>query len=135
MKKLTVFAVFVLVAVMGCVSNSTSGLEVALKEGEGQPIIRIDDSSFKRHVDVEEAIVRRVATGFLEASVRIRNCKKMDYPIQYKFTWFDADGMEIQPGARPWEQTTLHGGEAVTLSATAPEKSGTSFVVRLRRIM
>ena len=132
--KLTVLAVLALVVMTGCVVNSTGGMEVALKEGSGQTIFRIDDNSFKRHVDVEETILRRATTGFLEARVRVRCRDKRDFPIQYKFMWFDADGMEIQPGARPWEQTTLHGGEAVTLSATAPEKSGSRFVVRLRRI-
>ncbi|MBQ7177457.1 MAG: YcfL family protein [Victivallales bacterium] len=134
MKKLAPFTVLILVVMLGCASDSTSGLELTLKEGGSQPIIRIVDSSFKRHIDVEEAIMRRGKTGFLEASVCVRNRKKKDYPIQYKFFWFDADGMEIQPGARPWEQTTLHGGEAVTLSATAPEKGGSKFIIRLRRI-
>ena len=132
--KLTVLGVLVLVLMTGCVTNSTGGIEVSLKEGGGQASIRIDDSSFKRHVDVEETLLRRATTGYIEARVRVRNREKRDFVMQYKFMWFDSDGMEIQPGSRPWGQTTLHGGEAVTLSATAPEKSGTGFVVRLRRI-
>lgn len=123
-----------LVVGSGCVSSSTGGLEVSLQEGAGQPIVRVDDSFFRRHVDITDALVRRATTGFAEAGVHVRNRFGKDFPLQYKFTWFDADGMEVQSGGRPWEQVLLHGGEDATLSATAPEKRAVRFVVRLRRI-
>lgn len=123
-----------LAAVAGCASTATGGLEVALKEGGGERSVRIDDSFFRQHVDIEEAIVRRTASGFLEARVRVRNRLGKDFPIQYKFEWFDGDGMEIQPGRRPWEQTILHGGDADSLAATAPERDAVKFVTRLRRV-
>lgn len=134
MKKLAAFAVLVLILGAGCVSNSTGGLEVALIEGSGQPTIRVDDWQFNRLIDVEDTLVNRVSTGFLEANLRVRNRTGKDFPLQYKFYWFDANGMEIQPGGRPWEQINVHGGEAVTLSATSPEKNAVKYVVRLRRI-
>ena len=129
------FALAMALAVFaGCASTATGGLEVALKEGGGQPSVRIDDSFFRQHVDVEEAIARRTASGFLEARVRVRNRLGKDFPVQYKFEWFAEDGMEIQPDCRPWEQTVLHGGEAVSLAATAPERDAVRFVTRLRRV-
>jgi len=133
-KRLTAFAVLVLIMGAGCVSSSTGGLEVSMSEGGGQATVRVDDRQFKRLIDVENAIVRRAVSGFLEANVVARNRAGNDIFIQYKFEWFDKDGMAIQPGGRPWEQTTIHGGEAVTLSATAPEKSGVRYIVRIRRI-
>lgn len=120
--------------VTGCVSTSTGGLEVSLKEDSEKSTIRIDDSFFKQHIDVEDVLVRRAATGFLEARVRVRNKLGKDFSLQYKYEWFDSDGMEVQPGSRPWQQIVAHGGEAVTLSATAPEKSASSFITRLRRV-
>ena len=134
MKKLAAFAVLVLIFGAGCVSNSTGGLEVALAEGGGQATIRIDDKKINKLISVENTIVRRRENGFLEANVQVRNCSKNVLSIQYKFKWFDADGMEVQPGGRPWElKTDVHGGEQVTLSATAPEKSGVKFLLRLRQ--
>ena len=134
MMRLTWVVVIVLILGAGCVSSSTGGLEVALAEGGVQAAIRVDDRQFKRLINVENAIARRAASGFLEANVVTRNRTRNDLPIQYKFEWFDKDGMAVQPGGRPWEQTTIHGGESVTLSATAPEKNGVRYIVRMRRI-
>ena len=132
--KLIMSAAMVLVVATGCMGPSTGGLEVILKEGEKQAIVRIDDSSFAKRIVVEETIARRSNTGFLGATVKVRNRFDRDFPIQYRFEWFDGDGMEIQSGGRPWEQAILHGGAAAMLSATASDKRGVRFVVRLRRV-
>ena len=107
MMRLTWVVVIVLILGAGCVSSSTGGLEVALAEGGVQAAIRVDDRQFKRLINVENAIARRAASGFLEANVVTRNRTRNDLPIQYKFEWFDKDGMAVQPGGRPWEQTTI----------------------------
>lgn len=117
----------------GCVSTSTGGMEVALREG-GTANVRIDDGSFRQHVDVEEAKSHRTEFGFLSASVQVRNKLNKDFAVQYKFVWFDENGMEVLPGGRAWEQTTIHGGELVSLQATAPDKAVVKYIVRLRRI-
>ena len=134
-QKLAFFALgTALMAMAGCVSTATGGLEVSLKENDGPFRVRVDDGFFSQHIDVEESAVRRESTGFLNARVLVRNKLGRDFPVQYKFRWFDGDGMEVQPDGRPWEQKVLHGGEAASLSATAPEKSAVGFVVRLRRV-
>lgn len=120
-------------ALAGCISMSTGGLEAAASEG-GAPTVRIDDSFFAQHVTVEDVRSHRTEMGFLAASVYVRNRYAKDFPVQYKFTWFDANGMEVQPNGRPWEQTMVHGGEGVSLAATAPEVAVTRFVVRMRRM-
>lgn len=118
----------------GCETMSTSGLEVAIGEG-GAGVIRVDDRSLSRKVVVEKGIVRREASGFATAQVFVRNTCRDDLSIQYKFRFFDAAGMEVQPGARAWEQTVLHGDDSASLSAVAPTKDVVSFSVRIRRVM
>lgn len=117
----------------GCVSTSTGGMEVAFREG-GTANVRIDDSFFRQHVDVEETASNRTEFGFLSASVLVRNRLNKDFAVQYKFIWFDENGMEVLAGGRAWEQTTIHGGELVSLQATAPDKAVVKYIVRLRRI-
>ena len=118
----------------GCETMSTSGLEVAVGEG-GAGVIRVDDRSLSRKLVVEKGIVRREASGFAKAQVFVRNTCRDDLPIQYKFRFFDATGLEVQPGARAWEQTVLHGDDSASLSAVAPQKDVVSFSVRIRRVM
>lgn len=125
--------VFACLALTGCISSSTGGMETVATEG-GTPVVRIDDMFFAQHLKVEEVRSHRTEMGFLAAAVYVRNRYSKDFPVQYKFTWFDANGMEVQPNGRPWEQTVIHGGEGATLAATAPEPIVTRFVVRMRRM-
>ncbi len=119
---------------VGCETMSTSGLEVAVSEG-GAGVIRVDDRSLSRNVVVEKGIVRREDSGFAKVQVFVRNTCRNDQPIQYQFRFFDADGMEVQPGARAWEQTVFHGDDSAVLSAVAPRKEVVQFSVRIRRVM
>ena len=134
MKKLVSSAVLALVTATGCVGPNTGGLAVALGEGDGQAVVSVDDVAFSKHVAVEEAFVRRATTGFLEARVRVCNRFDRDFQVQYKFEWFDDAGLEIQPGGRPWEVLTLHGGENASLAAVAPEKCAVKFIALMRRV-
>ena len=132
MRLLTITAACAVFAI-GCAS--TNGFEVvAMEGGGGTPYVRLDDSYLARKLSVETAAVRREPSGFASAQVRVRNTKSEDLQIQYKFTFCDNDGMEVQPGARAWEVITIHGGESVPLSAVAPDASVSRFVVRVRRV-
>ncbi|MBP5284558.1 MAG: DUF1425 domain-containing protein [Kiritimatiellae bacterium] len=121
------------IAAAGCASISTDGLEVAAAEGGGAAV-RVDDYFFSRHVEVEDVNCARTDMGFLKASAYVRNKGARDFHIQYKFKWFDADGLEVGPDGRPWEQAWMRGGEAITLAAAAPDVSAVRFVVRIRRM-
>ncbi len=127
------FGAIACMALTGCVSMSTGGWEVVASEG-GTPTVRVDDTIFAQHVAVEDVHSHRTAEGYLAVLVQVRNKYSEDFPIQYKFTWFDANGMEVQPNGRPWEQVTLHGGESVPLSATGPEPTVVRFTMRARRM-
>lgn len=117
----------------GCVSMSTGGIEVSFREN-GSAQVRIDDGFFRQHIEIEEAKSNRTEFGFLSASVLVRNKLDKDFPFQYKFVWFDGNGMEVLPAGRAWEQATVHGGELISLQATAPDKAVVKYIVRMRRI-
>lgn len=127
-------AAAVILSLTGCVSTSTGGLVVSLKEGGTSAETRVDDMFFRQHIDIVECGAIRTDMGFLKASVLVRNRYGKDFPLQYKFSWFGSDGAEIQAEGRPWEQKVMHGGEDISLQAVAPEKSAVKFAARLRRV-
>ncbi|MBQ4480243.1 MAG: DUF1425 domain-containing protein [Victivallales bacterium] len=134
MKRLWVLLVLV-VLVTGCASVSTGGFEVSLSENDGGAFkVRFDDKQLSRELTVEKAITHRGTSDFLSIQVVIRNASTGDYPMQYKFMFFDTYGLEVRSGDRGWEQKVLHGGEAVTLAAVAPDKAVSSVIVRVRRV-
>ena len=130
------WAMLALVAFLqGCANVTTGGFEVSISEKDaGTYRMHVDDTGFARDIIVDRAIAHRDASGFLSATVMIRNMNKGDFPVQYKFMFFDANGMVIRPDERGWEQKVLHGGEAGSLFAIAPTKSVASFTVRVRRV-
>ena len=120
----------------GCASVSTGGFQISACEGAKEMgDVRIEDCQFARKFSVEAAAVRREPSGFARAQFFIKSLRRQDIPIQYKFKFFDSDGLEVQPNVRAWEQLIIHGGESITLSAVAPDKSVVKFVVYIRRTM
>lgn len=131
-KILTVLAGAFCVALTGCQTIQTGGVEVTVEE-YGPMKLRVDDRHFAGQISVENAKLRRTDDGFIIADVLIRNCQAVDVCLEYKFSFYDSDGMSVQSGGRAWEQKVLHGGELVSLTATGPEKTVAKFVLRLRR--
>jgi len=134
MSQKMIIVTFAIVA-LGCVSPRTDGFDVSIREGESAKIMNVDNRAFSQAFSLENAYVRQEPSGYSIARIRIRNVWRDDISVQYKFRFFDKDDMELQLGARAWQQTIIHGGESVSLSATAPDKSVARFAVRVRRSM
>lgn len=132
-------------AIGGCkvtkICNSTGGMEVTQTVG-GKAEARADDQCFREWLTVESAVAARTANGFLTAQVELRNIhrdldddgREDDFNAQYQIRWLDAKGLSVQPDAVAWRRVTWHGGEAVPLSATAPDASAVRYVLRLRHV-
>ena len=130
------WTMFALVAFLpGCANVTMGGFEVSISEKEaGTFSLQVGDKKLARDIIVERTAAHRNSSGFLATTVMVRNTTKTDYPVQYKFVFFDSNGMVVCPDDRGWEQKTLHGGEAGSLFAIAPTKSVASFTVHVRRI-
>lgn len=147
MKKtmLVVVGGLAILSLTGCettrICNSTGGMEICQKEG-ARADVRADDSCFVEWLEVESSVFTRTEAGFAIASVRIRNKlvdqddygREDDFALQYMFTWFDANDIELQSDSSHWMRQTLHGGEAVSLQSTAPDVSAAKYVVRIRHV-
>lgn len=132
-------------AIGGCkltkTCDSTGGMEVAQTEG-GKVGVNADDPCFREWLTVESAVAIRMANGFLTAQVELRNVhrdldddgREDDFDAQYQILWFDAKGLSVRPDTAAWRRVTWHGGQAVPLSATAPDASAVRYVLRLRHI-
>lgn len=127
----------------GCTSvkvcNSAGGMEVVQSEGCSAKV-RADDECFGNWILVDDAVITRSAAGFAIASVRLRNVltdadddnREDDFAMQYMFTWFNGNGVEMNADDAKWMRITLHGGEAETFSSTAADVAAVKYVLRLR---
>lgn len=130
---------------IGCtftrVCNSDGGMEI-MRDEDGSQEIRIDDVCFRDWLAVEVTALRRNALGILTAAVHIRNTltDKDDYyrmdkfKVQYKATWFDANGMAVLPDLSLWIPIDLGGGDSVPINLAAPTKEASRFVLRIKHV-
>ncbi|MBQ9431014.1 MAG: YcfL family protein [Kiritimatiellae bacterium] len=135
----------VLSLMTGCsyvrVCASTSGMEIAQREN-GVAVVAVDDGCFADWLSVKETSLRRSDAGFLTAGVSIRNMKTVekdhgrmdDFQMQYHFSWFDANGIELHNDTSYWTRITLHGGETVQLRSTALNVAAVKYIVRMRHV-
>lgn len=131
------FAIFAVAA--GCQSPRTAGFSVdgTLMGDSADPELSVrhvvDDPSLSR-IRPARLVTRMSNSGFLQVQTELANETRRDMAVQYKFAWFAEDGMEIQPGKRPWEQIVIHGGESVSLSGVCPELGGVRVKLNVRRM-
>lgn len=72
------------------------------------------------------------AGDLLRAAVELRNDSDFSYNFQYRYKWYDAAGMEVNPDATAWTPATMSGNETKTIGATAPNPSATTFKLFLQ---
>ena len=130
---------------IGCtftrVCNSDGGMDI-MRDEDGSQEIRIDDVCFRDWLAVEVTALRRNALGILTAAVHIRNTltDKDDYyrmdkfKVQYKATWFDANGMAVLPDLSLWIPIDLGGGDSVPINLAAPTKEASRCVLRIKHV-
>lgn len=121
----------------GCQSPVTSGESMSVIVTGDRIVgasLRVDHPGVARHVALAGATTALTPDGFLRVQAHLVSTDHRDYAVQYKFRFFDANGMEAFGPDRPWQVATIHGGEALRAEAVSPTPATgiSSFVVQLR---
>lgn len=83
--------------------------------------------------DIQVADVKSVMAGdLMRAQATLRSKEKDTLPVQYRFEWYDAGGMEINSGAGSWKPLILYGREARTIQGVAPDPRAKEFILKIR---
>jgi len=93
----------------------------------------IDNSKLARGLQIVDLKSQFVGDLMkVQVSIVSKYSKTLDF--QYKFLWFDTQGMEINPGSLPWTPLTLFGNESKTVQAVAPNPSAREFKINIRAL-
>lgn len=123
-------------ALTGCAS--TAGIEATGKRGwtqEGAPALdtRIDINNRSLAADIEVVDVKSFMAGdLMRAQATLRSRDRETLPIQYRFVWFDREGMELGGQSVSWKPLVIHGREHKTVSGVAPDPRGREFQLKIR---
>ena len=72
-----------------------------------------------------------VRTGFF-SQMWSGMTRENPYPIQYKFTWFDRNGMAVDSIVSTWKDMTIVPGEEVQIQSVAPNRDCKDFTIQLK---
>jgi uncharacterized protein YcfL len=109
----------------GC-ANTTAGVGAS---SSGQT--RIDSNSVNRDVTIDQVMSRRLG-DLLQGTAVLVSQGAHDVQLQYKFTWFDLDGISVDDEGNSWKSLTLHGHENKHIQALAPNAMASSFEIYVR---
>lgn len=135
---LTVLAVASLLAGTGC---ETSHHEVNTVEPanshyqrrivEDKRVIRDQDTA--RSVAVVKVIDGTTPDGLMRVGVEVQNTRTKSFRFNYRFDWFDAQGLPVTTPASTMVSQQIEGGQVMVLSSTAPHPSVKDFKLNLQQ--
>ena len=91
----------------------------------------ITDSTLNRHVNVLGVNMAEGPGGFLKIQVELQNRTSNMQRFNYKFEWFDENGMIINLPTAAMTPRTIEGKETVFITATAPTERARDFRLKL----
>ncbi len=112
----------------GCVAN-TAGISIASGNEHvilGNPLLA-ENLAFKnaRMVDVN---------GRQEGQVVVQNLTTYTQKLQYRFNWYDIQGLEVDEESSPWQHVVIDGMQERTLKEVPINPSAVNFRVWLREL-
>ncbi|WP_407332938.1 YcfL family protein [Enterovibrio sp. 27052020O] len=125
------YAVILLSAALvlsGCAAN-TSGISI---DSSNQNVV-LGNAVLGKSLEFGNAKTSEVNERLL-AQVIVTNKSDDVQNLQYRFNWYDAQGLEVDSGKSPWRQFTLYGGDSVTLQGVALNPEAKNFRVSLRNV-
>ncbi len=126
MKKWVIAATMVLTLV-GCTKN-TAGLRV---DGQSQNVM-FGDNVLGSRLLIDDIATTEV-DGHARGIVTLSSQYKGDQHIQYRFYWYDDNGLEVNSKQAAWKQQIVRGFETVSLSEVSVNPNGKQFRVQIRQ--
>lgn len=114
----------------GC---STAGLQAGDSSDTMSPYLLVDDPSLADQISIAKVAHDRVG-DIMRANVTLKSNRMRSLRLQYRFSWYDANGMEIDGTGKPYRDLILEGKDAVPVSSVAPSPYATEFKVRVRKV-
>lgn len=96
--------------------------------------VTVFDPSFAVNIELERESFTTTPEGFLRVQTTVRNTNHEDWACQYRFVWFDADGLEQTHAATPERSCVLRGRQATVLEAVSPLAGTKDFRLELRPV-
>ncbi|MBE1274236.1 MULTISPECIES: YcfL family protein [Enterovibrio] len=112
----------------GCAQN-TSGISI---DSSNQNVV-LGNEVLGKSLEFGNAKTSEVNERLL-AQVMVTNKSSESQNLQYRFNWYDEQGLEVDSGKSPWRQFIVYGNDTVTLQGVALNPNAKNFRVSLRNV-
>lgn len=118
--------------VVGALGTGCNGMKTATAaDGEKVKYQVIASGDTEDRLDVLNVAAGK-AGDLAKASVELRNDSNFSYTFEYRYKWYDAAGMEIQPEGTAWTPVAIMANETKSLQALAPNPTAATFKLFLQ---
>lgn len=115
-----------MVALAGC-SNNTAGLRV---DSASQQVL-YGDSILDDRLAIDNIDAKDV-NGNTRGVVQITSKYEDNQNLQYRFYWYDEQGLEVNAKQGAWRQFILRGYESISLSEVSVNPNAKAFRIQIR---
>ncbi|MHC4104942.1 MAG: DUF1425 domain-containing protein [Planctomycetota bacterium] len=92
-----------------------------------RPVVQFFSALIGEGIEIDEAILARNDTGFLELNINGHNRSYNTKRFRYKIEWLDANGLMIQTKTSTWLPASAMGKSSFSLKAVAPREKAVDF--------
>ncbi len=120
-------ALLLSIALMGCSSSNTAGISV---ESKNQQVL-FGDNVLGARLVINNA-GSSDTNGILKGVVSMTSTYTGDQHLQYRFYWYDKQGLEVNGSDTPWRQFIVRGLDSMSIQGVAIDPNATQFRVQIR---
>jgi uncharacterized protein YcfL len=113
----------------GC--KNTSGTIVKTDHLTGSSMIITENARLAHRVVVTNTIYDEV-NGLKRVHITLTSDRNKRLRVDYRISWFDANGMEIDPQTKTYRNLILEGHDAVVVTGVANSPAAVSSKLRVR---
>ena len=115
---------------LGC---ATAGIQAGDASYSSSPYLIVDDPSLADQISVVR-VSHDIVGDIMRAHVTLKSNRARSLRIQYRFSWYDANGMEIDGTGKPYRDLIIEGKDAVSVTSMAPSPYAQEFKIRVRKV-
>jgi len=129
-------ALLATVGLSGC--STTAGVEATGKtvwndEGARELSKKVVFSSSGLEGDLQIVSMQSALAGnIMRAQATLKSKDRETLGFQYRFDWYDANGIEINSGSGSWKPLLITGRESKTIQGVAPDPRAKEFKLKIR---
>lgn len=117
------------IAIAFSACSSTAGVEGRQSEYAEQ--LRVNNPWLKPYLEIA-SLKQVMVDGVMKANVTLFSDNSDSMKLQYKFSWYDENGMIIERDGEPWKSLNIYGKETKDIVGIAPNIYAKEFKVVIR---